>query len=455
MIFSFSFLLYVAGAYAQITLEECQRKTQDNYPLVHQYDLVEKTKEYNLENAAKGYLPQFALSAKASYQSDVTEIPVKLPGVDLKGLPKDQYQVMLELQQKIWDGGGIRMQKKQTIAEAEVEKEKLNVDMYALNDRVNDLYFGILLLDEQIKQNTLLQDELERNYRQITAYVENGILSDTIENEGMAYLVSQIPDIIKQDQLNPNLTRSGEQRTTHVSIPLVKTEWNQHYPYNAQMPTNGKCSISYYYAGCIPIAVAQAITYYRKCPVAYDWDAFTVNTGIYDTNLIAPVSQFVKKVADGIKVGYKCDGTGAKNLGSTNDFLKGWGYNVERHKTNDVDKYLLYKCLITKNVVIFGGKKKKSTGHVWLVDGGVFEYSGNMMIGCTNIQVKAIHCNFGWNRANNGWYAIKDGAYNRPANSASQDGNNPTNDKNSPNGNFYTENDYIYFHEAMGTEILW
>lgn len=88
MIFSFSFLLYVAGAYAQITLEECQRKTQDNYPLVHQYDLVEKTKEYNLENAAKGYLPQFALSAKASYQSDVTEIPVKLPGVDLKGLPK-------------------------------------------------------------------------------------------------------------------------------------------------------------------------------------------------------------------------------------------------------------------------------------------------------------------------------------------------------------------------------
>ena len=175
MIFSFSFLLYVAGAYAQITLEECLRKTQDNYPLVHQYGLVEKTKEYNLENAAKGYLPQFALSAKASYQSDVTEIPAKLPGVDLKGLPKDQYQVMLELQQKIWDGGGIRMQKKQTIAEAEVEKEKLNVDMYALNDRVNDLYFGILLLDEQIKQNTLLQDELERNYRQITAYVENGI----------------------------------------------------------------------------------------------------------------------------------------------------------------------------------------------------------------------------------------------------------------------------------------
>lgn len=175
MVFSLSFILFVSGMYGQVTLEECQRKTQDNYPLVRQYGLVEKTKEYNLENAARGYLPQFALSAKASYQSEVTEIPVKLPGVDLKGLPKDQYHVMLELQQKIWDGGGVRMKKKQTTAEAKVEKEKLNVDMYALNSRVNDLYFGILLLDEQLKQNTLLQDELERNYRQISAYVENGI----------------------------------------------------------------------------------------------------------------------------------------------------------------------------------------------------------------------------------------------------------------------------------------
>ena len=175
MILSLSFLCVVSGGYAQITLEECQRKTQDNYPLVRQYNLVEKTKEYNLENAARGYLPQFALSAKASYQSDVTELPVKVPGIDLKGLPKDQYQVILELQQKIWDGGGIRMQKKQATAEAEIEKEKWNVDMYALKDRVNDLFFGILMLDEQLQQNTLLQDELDRNYSQIAAYVDNGI----------------------------------------------------------------------------------------------------------------------------------------------------------------------------------------------------------------------------------------------------------------------------------------
>ena len=174
-ILSFSFVLAAMLAHAQLTLEGCQHSAQTNYPLVRQYGLIEKAQEYNLENAGKGYLPQFTLSGKATYQSDVTKLPVDVPGIDIKSMPKDQYQVMLELQQKIWDGGGIRTQKKQTTAEAEIEKEKLNVDMYALNSRVNDLYFGILLLDEQLKQNVLLQDELERNYRQITAYVENGI----------------------------------------------------------------------------------------------------------------------------------------------------------------------------------------------------------------------------------------------------------------------------------------
>ena len=113
VIFSLSFSLFALLMYGQITLEEFQRKTRENYPLVRQYGLIEKTKEYNLANASKGYLPQFTLSGKASWQSEVTELPVQVPGVDIKGLPKDQYQVMLELKQNIWDGGEIRSRKEQ------------------------------------------------------------------------------------------------------------------------------------------------------------------------------------------------------------------------------------------------------------------------------------------------------------------------------------------------------
>lgn len=174
-----SFSFSVSWMYAQLTLEECQQKTQENYPLVRQYGLIEKTKEYNLSNALKGNLPQFALSAKATYQSDVTELPVKIPGVDIKAQPKDQYQVMLEVRQNLWDGGEIRSQKELVKAASDVDRERLNVDMYTLNERVNQLYFGILLLDEQLIQNQLLQDDLMRSHEQITAYVANGVANQS------------------------------------------------------------------------------------------------------------------------------------------------------------------------------------------------------------------------------------------------------------------------------------
>lgn len=175
IILSLSFVFMGWGVYGQITLEECWRKTQDNYPLVKQYRLIEKAKEYNLNNASKGYLPQFALSAKATYQSDITELPVNIPGIDLKGQPKEQYQVMAELRQNLWDGGEIRTQKEGIKASSEVENERLRVDMYALNERVNQLYFGILLLDEQLAQNQLLQGDLQRSHQQVAAYVANGV----------------------------------------------------------------------------------------------------------------------------------------------------------------------------------------------------------------------------------------------------------------------------------------
>ena len=151
-VFFFTLSLAAMLAHAQLTLEECQRRAQDNYPLVRQYGLIEKARGYDLSNAGKGYLPQFSLSGKATYQSDITRLPVEIPNLDIKTASKDQYQVMLEVQQTLWDGGDIRSRKRLTRAASEVELEKQHVDMYALTDRVNQLFFGILLLDEQLKQ---------------------------------------------------------------------------------------------------------------------------------------------------------------------------------------------------------------------------------------------------------------------------------------------------------------
>lgn len=162
-----------------IVLEDCYKKAKENYPLIKRYELIEKSRDFNLSNAVKGYLPQVSLSAKASYQSEVTKIPVSVPGLDIKGLSKDQYSATVDVTQSIWDGGVISAKKEAANASANVDQKQLDVDLYTINDRVNQLYFGILLLDAKIKQNDLLQEELERNYNQISSYIANGVANQS------------------------------------------------------------------------------------------------------------------------------------------------------------------------------------------------------------------------------------------------------------------------------------
>lgn len=164
--------------YAQLTLEECQQNAQANYPLTRQYQLIELSTNYTLANASKGNLPQISLSGKVSYQSDATTLPFSFPGIDFKGMPKDQYQVMVEVSQNIWDGGQIHARKAQTRAQGEETEKQLDVNLYTLRERINQLYFGILLFDEQLVQNTLLQEELQRNLSQIEAYCQNGVANE-------------------------------------------------------------------------------------------------------------------------------------------------------------------------------------------------------------------------------------------------------------------------------------
>lgn len=165
-------LSYTLSA-AQITLEDCYRKGRENYPLIKQQALIEKTNEYNLANASKGYLPQWQLSAKASYQSEVTKIPLPIEGIE--EMNKDQYGLTLDLNQTLWDGGEIRSRKKEIRTASEVDQRAWEVSMYAIRSQINQLYFGILLLDAQLRQNDLYQEDLKRNYDKIVSYVENGI----------------------------------------------------------------------------------------------------------------------------------------------------------------------------------------------------------------------------------------------------------------------------------------
>ncbi len=175
------FLFYLFGginAFAQLTIEQCYEKARENYPLVKRYNLIGQSEEYNLKNASKSYLPQFSLSAKATYQTEVTTIPISIPGIDIPTMRKDQYQVVAGVSQTIWDGGAVSSQKKSIKAGADSDRMKYEVDLYTLNTRINDLFFGILLLNEQLRLNDVYMNDLQRNSERVSGFVANGLANN-------------------------------------------------------------------------------------------------------------------------------------------------------------------------------------------------------------------------------------------------------------------------------------
>lgn len=163
---------------SNMTLEACYTLAEKNYPLIKKYTLVEKTREYSLANANKSYLPQLSLGGKATLQSEVTSLAGELPAnlnINIPTLSKGQYNVSVGLNQVIWDGGAVSSSKQAIRAEAQADKDAVTADLYALRERVNNLFFGILLTQEQIKQTGLFDEQLEINYKNVESLVAGGV----------------------------------------------------------------------------------------------------------------------------------------------------------------------------------------------------------------------------------------------------------------------------------------
>ncbi|WP_317897589.1 TolC family protein [Aurantibacillus circumpalustris] len=162
-----------------ITLEECYSLAKQNYPLVKQRDLIHKSKEYSVQNISKGYFPQIAINGQATYQSEVTALPIKLPGVDVPSLSKDQYKIYGEINQPLYDGGMVKQQKRMQEASGVVEEQKLEVELYKLKERVNQLFFGILLIDEQLTLTELIRKDIRNGMDRTEAGIKNGVAFKT------------------------------------------------------------------------------------------------------------------------------------------------------------------------------------------------------------------------------------------------------------------------------------
>ena len=162
------------------TLEECQQAAEKNYPIIKQYGLIAQTTELTVKNIQKGWLPQITASAQATYQSDVVSWPENMQrmyqqmGLDMKGLTKDQYKIGVDLQQVIYDGGAIGSQRTIARQEGKVQEAQTEANLYQVRKRVNEMYFSLLLLDEQIRLNDDVKALLLSSEKKLAAMVKGG-----------------------------------------------------------------------------------------------------------------------------------------------------------------------------------------------------------------------------------------------------------------------------------------
>ena len=167
------------------TLEECQLAAEQNYPLIQQYDLIEKTTNLTVANIQKGWWPQVSASVQVTYQSDVVAFPDEFKqlyqqmGLDMKGLKKDQYRVGIDVNQTIYDGGVISSQKAIAREQGKVQSAQNEVKLYNVRKRVNEMYFALLLLDDQIRLNNDLQELLLGNEKKLASMVKNGTAAES------------------------------------------------------------------------------------------------------------------------------------------------------------------------------------------------------------------------------------------------------------------------------------
>lgn len=167
------------SAFAQ-SLDECRRLAREHYPEIRQYDLITLTEQYNLSNAARAWIPQISFSGQATYQSAAPTYPeafssmMQANGIHMTGVQKDQYKVAIDVSQSIWDGGKSKADRALAEAEAAEQRSRIDVSLYDLQSRVDNIYFGILLLEERKAQTKALITLLESNLSRVQTYFQNG-----------------------------------------------------------------------------------------------------------------------------------------------------------------------------------------------------------------------------------------------------------------------------------------
>lgn len=189
--------------HAEITMSQCVDKALANYPMIRQYNLIASTRDIELSDINKSWLPRINTYAQGTVQNVVPSFPKPLSGVldqmgqPMEGLSKFQYKVGLDVAQTIWDGGVSKAQREMKRASAQTQKDALDVELYAVRQRVENLYFAILLTQEQIEQNNNTATLIKSNLEKLRSMLANGTAMQSDVNMVEAQLLGLEQNIIE------------------------------------------------------------------------------------------------------------------------------------------------------------------------------------------------------------------------------------------------------------------
>lgn len=170
---------FSSGAQSQIRLDSCISKAETHYPMIGQLHILDQNLNLMLENFNRNFWPQINVNGQYTYQSDVTGLPIQIPNMNIPKLDKNQYRVFADITQTIYDGGMNKAGKSIAMANTELEKEKVKVELYKIKEKVSQLFFGVLMVNEKLEQLKLSRLDLQTGYSKLEVSFKNGLVLES------------------------------------------------------------------------------------------------------------------------------------------------------------------------------------------------------------------------------------------------------------------------------------
>ena len=191
-------LLFPIAIVAQqiLTLQECYELATANYPLAKQSQLLATQNQLDQDVISKLKLPQLHLDAQATYQSDVIEVPI--PNAGIQPPNKDQYRATLSVNQLIYNGGATEASLNLKSAQLKSKQKQVEINLYQLKQKINQLYFSILLSQETDLLLKSKQEQLQARLQEVNSGITYGVLlpaSDKVLEAELLKLKQQFTEV--------------------------------------------------------------------------------------------------------------------------------------------------------------------------------------------------------------------------------------------------------------------